>query len=628
MSDSRLLPPSAASPPPSTAASRTPAAQTAAPQPPFPASSGTGTPPGEAPDQRPAPLAAKSTRTSRLFAFASGKGGVGKSLLLANLGIQLARQGRSVTLLDCDLASSSLHTYLGASPSQPCLDDLLAGRSSSLAALARETSVPGLRLIAGSRGGARAFPGLEELEALVLKAYELATDCVLIDLPSGRHLLSVEMLELADCGVLVTTPEPSSLEGGFRLMEELARRAIEKQDAAGFKAAESALGSGAAGRGPAAFLDSLADVDPALANRLAARLARLRLVFLVNQSRADGEAQSALNLRSLCRHYLGLELEFGGAVEFDLSAWQATRQRKSLSQKYPNAPATRTIEQIATSLFARSAPPPARDPRWMRLSQRTLYEVLEVPPSASQRDLQRAYDRLQAMAGPEAEALGGAAHPERVRAVRARVETAYRTLVFLESRSEYDRMLLADNRVRPEELRDLSLEPQTAPPPGGPAQANPAAAHASGSAPDSPAAVTATDGSAGAAGRTAAETPPAGATAAPRADGSAPLANDATPRPDMLPLEASGTPLLYSGPVLAALRHERGLSLEAIGAVSKVRTTYLRSLEEERFGELPAPIFLKGFVREYARCLSLDPMRVWQDYLARYEEWRKSRGGA
>jgi flagellar biosynthesis protein FlhG len=570
-----------------------------------------------------------------LFAFASGKGGVGKSLLLANLGIQLARQGRNVTLLDCDLASSTLHTYLGASPSHPCLDDLLSGRSSSLAALARETSVPGLRLIAGSRGGARAFPGLEELEALVLKAYELATDCVLIDLPSGRHPLSVEMLELADCGVLVTTPEPSSLEGGFRLMEELARRAIEMQDAAGFKAAESALGSGSAGRGPAAFLDSLADVDPALANRLAARLARLRLVFLVNQSRADGEAQSALNLRSLCRHYLGLDLEFGGAVEFDLSAWQATRQRKSLSQKYPNAPATRTIEQIATSLFARSGPHPARDPRWMRLSQRTLYEVLEVPPSASQRDLQRAYDRLQAIAGPEAEALGGAAHPERVRAVRARVETAYRTLVFLESRSEYDRMLLADNRVRPEELRDLSLEPQSAPPPGGPAQAGPAAAQASCSAPDSPAAAPATDATAGAAGGTAAaqpgaaaETSSAGAAAAPRADGSAPLASDATPRPDMLPLEASGTPLLYSGPVLAALRHERGLSLEAIGAVSKVRTTYLRSLEEERFGELPAPIFLKGFVREYARCLSLDPLRVWQDYQARYEEWRRSRGGS
>lgn len=87
----------------------------------------------------------------------------------------------------------------------------------------------------------------------------------------------------------------------------------------------------------------------------------------------------------------------------------------------------------------------------------------------------------------------------------------------------------------------------------------------------------------------------------------------------------SGAPLAYTGAVLAALRREHGLSLEAIGAVTKVRITHLRCLEEERFGSLPASIFLKGFVREYARCLKLDPERVWQDYRTRYEDWKRSR---
>lgn len=582
--------------------------------------------PGARPACSPAALASRAARSRRLFAFASGKGGVGKSLLVANLGIQLARQGRTATLIDCDLASSTLHSYLGTGNPQSCIDDLLSGRSASLASLARDTSVPGLRLVAGSRVGWRALPPGEDLERLVLQALELPSDCVLIDLPSGRHPLSLDLLVLADYGVLVVTPEPGSLEAGFRLVEELARRALEHPESEERRAAEAVLGSEAPARGPAAFLDALADADPALANRLAERMARLRLGFVINQSRSDGEAQAGLNLRSLCRHYLGVEVEFGGVVEFDLSVWQATRQRKSLSQKYPNAPATRTIEQIASTLQSRSASPPPATSRWVTLAERTLYEMLEVPPAASQRDLQRAYDRLQAAIGPEAESLGGAVHPERVRAVRARVEVAYRTLVFLESRSEYDRSLLAAGRARPEELRDLRLEPHPA-----------LAASPAGSASQPPAPVAA--GACREPPADAAAAAPAGTACGADADASGPAAArsaampspapaDATPPPEVGPVAGCGAPLAYSGPVLAALRRERGLSLEAIAAVSKVRTTHLRCVEEERFGELPAPVFLKGFVREYARCLSLDPVKVWQDYLSRYQEWKKSRGEA
>lgn len=586
-------PPSGSSAPPGAGTGPAPAPSGAAPGAPGPRA-------GEAAGQASrAPL-----RPPRVFAFASGKGGVGKSLLVANLGIQLARQGRTATLLDCDLASSTLHSYLGAGSPQSCIDELLVGRNASLASLARETSVPGLRLVAGSRVGWRSLPSDDLLERLILKAHELPSDCVLLDLPSGRHPVSLELLALADHGVLVITPEPGSLEAGFRLVEDLAQRALTHPDSEERRSAESVLGADAASRGPAGFLDAVADLDPGLAGRLGERLTRLRLSFVINQSRSDAEAQSGLNLRSLCRHYLGVDMEFGGVVEFDLSAWQATRQRKSLSQKYPNAPATRTIEQISSTLLSRPAPPAAAT-RWVTLGERTLYEVLELPPAASQRDLQRAYDRLQSVCGAETEVLGGSVHPERVRALRARLEVAYRTLVFLESRSEYDRSLLAAGRVRPEELRDLSLEIHAA-------AASAAQRHAS--APAKAAGVA--PASAGAPSPDAAD--PAGAP-------SAGVPADATPHPDVGPVAGAGAPLVYSGPALAALRRERGLSLEAIASVSKVRTVHLRCVEEERWGELPAPVFLKGWVREYARCLSLDPVKVWQDYLGRFEEWKKSR---
>jgi flagellar biosynthesis protein FlhG len=603
---------------------------------------------GSADEGRPA------ARVPRLFAFASGKGGVGKSLLIANLGIQLARQGRTATLLDCDLASASLHSYLGAGVPASCLDDLLRGAPGiSLASLARDTSVPGLRLIAGPRQGWRSVPPEDEIERLVLQAHELACDCVLIDLPSGRHPLALDLLALCDAGVVITTPEPGSLEGAFRLIEQVARRALDRPQDEDRKAAEAVLGAEALARGTAAFLDGVAELDPALAQRLGARLTALRLSFIINQSRSDAEAQAGLNLRSLCRHYLGVEIDFGGVVEFDLSAWQATRQRKSLSQKYPNAPATRTIEQMAAALAARAAAPPAAPPRWVPLAERTLYEILEVPLSASQRDLQRSYDRLQTVTAHEADGSSVATHPERARALRARIETAYRTLVFLESRGEYDRSLVAAGRARPEELRNLSLETASprrpaapnaspashaAPAPPRPASSSaeaasqtPAASDVSPPAPSSVASIPAPAADAqppdpaatgtGAAGVPGPRLLPGDPERPPR-----PRPADAAPPPDPTHLVSHSAAVSYSGALLAALRRERGLSLEAIAAVSKVRTAHLRCVEEERFAELPAPVFLKGFVREYARCLSLDPDKVWLDYLSRYNDWKKARG--
>lgn len=533
----------------------------------------------------------RKVNTCRLIAFASGKGGVGKSLLVANLGIQLARQGRRVTLIDCDVLSSTLHSYLGTVCSGSGVDEVLGGNSTPLRSLARDTSVPYLRLISGPRNRARALPSREVLQSLALEARELASDFAIFDLPSGMHPFSLDVFSLADGGVLVTTAEPGSLEGAFHFVEELGKRRLDEMESDIRCAVEATLGSSALERGTASCLDALAEIDPGLVNRVAARLAGLRLSFVVNQVRADAEAQAALNLRSLCRHYLGVEVEFTGAVEYDLSAWQATRQRKSLSQKYPNASATRSIEQMAALLSSRTGPEPGSEPRWIRLAERTHYQILEVPPSASQRDLQRAYDRLQAIASPGIEQLGGAIHSERVKAVRSRIENAHRTLVFLEPRRGYDRSLVAAGILRSEELRDLRLELNEPPPP------KPVEGSSPTRTPDRS----------------------VGKTKKRRADTDESLEEEAAPP------ATSGTPLAYTGAVLAALRREHGLSLEAIGAVTKVRIIHLRYLEEERFGSLPALIFLKGFVREYARCLKLDPDRVWQDYRTRFENWKRSR---
>jgi flagellar biosynthesis protein FlhG len=76
----------------------------------------------------------------------------------------------------------------------------------------------------------------------------------------------------------------------------------------------------------------------------------------------------------------------------------------------------------------------------------------------------------------------------------------------------------------------------------------------------------------------------------------------------------------YDGERLARVRVRRGIELDEIAGVTKVNPTYLRFIEEERFDDLPAAVYVRGFLKCYARCLGLDPDRVAQSYMRRYEE--------
>ncbi len=80
----------------------------------------------------------------------------------------------------------------------------------------------------------------------------------------------------------------------------------------------------------------------------------------------------------------------------------------------------------------------------------------------------------------------------------------------------------------------------------------------------------------------------------------------------------AGEPALeISGPGLRRLREARGLTLRHIANVTKIGIRFLEYIEEDRHAFLPAPVYLRGFLSEYARLLGLDPRQVTTGYLAR-----------
>jgi cytoskeleton protein RodZ len=74
------------------------------------------------------------------------------------------------------------------------------------------------------------------------------------------------------------------------------------------------------------------------------------------------------------------------------------------------------------------------------------------------------------------------------------------------------------------------------------------------------------------------------------------------------------------GETLREARMRRNLDIADVESRTKIRAKYLRALENEEFGMLPGPTFVKTFLRTYAETLGLDPHPLVDEYRATYEQ--------
>lgn len=86
-------------------------------------------------------------------------------------------------------------------------------------------------------------------------------------------------------------------------------------------------------------------------------------------------------------------------------------------------------------------------------------------------------------------------------------------------------------------------------------------------------------------------------------------------RPDESPAPGEAATV---GSLLRQLREARGLTQEAVSLETRIPVGSIRKIEDNRFAELPGEVFVRGFLRAYARAVGADPLRV----LAVYDDLR------
>lgn len=288
---------------------------------------------------------------------ASGKGGVGKTAFVANLGVTLAMRRKTVVLVDLDLGGSNLHTLLGVRNRHAGLGGFITGRESSFAALPVETGVDRLHLIPGDG----LLPGTANLpyfakQRIMKGIRSLDADFVILDLGAGTSVNVADFWLMSSMGLLVITPEITSILNAYSLLKTALFRLLllsfppkSPQRAA---IAEFSLNriEGSALRLPA-LLDALHAIGPESGQKAKSRLAGLHPKVLMNMGGDPSDIELCGKLREIAVKNLSLDVEYFGLLPLDPNVPLAVQARQPLALLRPDAAYCHAVDGVASRLL-------------------------------------------------------------------------------------------------------------------------------------------------------------------------------------------------------------------------------------------------------------------------------------
>jgi len=255
-------------------------------------------------------------RRARRVAVLSGKGGVGKTVITANLAAGLAAGGERVLVVDADLGLANLDVLLGVIP-KITIQDVLAGSHTLEEAILRTGE--GFDLLpagSGFTGGTSFTVGLAESMDGILGQVAERYDTILFDAGAGIGDVVLFFANLSDAILLVVTPEPTSLMDSYATVKVL-KQLYGRSD----------------------FLLIVNQADPNCPDQVGASV--------------------ATHLQTVVSRFLGtgaedrVRLDLVGSIPVDPQIPRSISRRQLLRESSPQAPAASVLRRLADSVRSR-----------------------------------------------------------------------------------------------------------------------------------------------------------------------------------------------------------------------------------------------------------------------------------
>ena len=246
-------------------------------------------------------IAAAGATSLRAIAVASGKGGVGKTIVVANLAAALRRRGQRVIVIDADLGLANLDTLLGISP-HGTLRDVMRGECAIQDIL---VAAPGGITLVPAATGYEDLTHITHAQRLLLldqvDTLDAACDVLLLDTGAGISPNVLFFATAAQETLVVVTPEPTALTDAYALVKVLATR-----------------------------------------------YAGQRFAILVNMARNEFEAKKTFaHLSRVAERFLHVSLRYAGHLPWDPEVPEAVRRQRLVLDLAPASAASRAFDALA-----------------------------------------------------------------------------------------------------------------------------------------------------------------------------------------------------------------------------------------------------------------------------------------
>ena len=305
------------------------------------------------------------SKKSVVFAFASGKGGVGKTVIAANLAVCLAETvsslGLKIIVVDLDFGCGNLNACLNVRNPGKSINDFIDGRILHLDHAVEQTAIENLGLISSSYRGSE----LLEIDAdmrkqIIEEIYSLPADFVLLDLGSGASTVVLDLFNCADERIVVITPEATSLHNAYLLMKSSLYRLLfrKMQEDAGLSPFSDRLSEIVLTNDVLPLRDVLRELNEwnRVSSYVVSGLAQeVDFKLILNMSRNESDQKYRIRFCELVKKYLDPagKIEFLGSVCFDKNIKKSIQTLQSFQLEYPESRAAKNIEIINRNLLTK-----------------------------------------------------------------------------------------------------------------------------------------------------------------------------------------------------------------------------------------------------------------------------------
>ena len=292
----------------------------------------------------------------RIWAVAGGKGGVGKSFLSSNLSIDLAQKGHRVALIDADFGGANLHTFFGLYQSKISLSDFINSSNLSLEEVMLPTEIPNLHIASGAYDVlGMANPKQIQQNKLIKAIYNLKDyDHVVIDLGAGVAPYTLDLFLTATSGIMVTAPEPTSVENTYRFIKSAFYRklknVVQHTEVRHFLEQLTETKSESHPKTPAELISRITSMNAQAGEDLKYEIAAFKPKLLLNQVRNPTDIRVGFAMKQACIKYFGISVDYVGFVEHDPTAIQSIRSRKPVLLYAPDSQVTQSIRRVGHNI--------------------------------------------------------------------------------------------------------------------------------------------------------------------------------------------------------------------------------------------------------------------------------------